>query len=331
MSDAHYIGVDLGGTKILAGLFDDNMKSLGRAKEATPPPSGGPSAVFERIDKAVTKVLDETGVSAKLVRGLGFGIPGQIKSGTLTVKFAPNLDWREVDLTPHLPKAWTWPTFIENDVRIGTFGEWRHGAAKGAKNVLGIFAGTGVGGALILDGKLYHGFNYNAGEIGHIIIHWRKGKSLEDIAGRRSMMRYAASLLADAPKRVRKEWKGVDLEGVKSSQLAEFFEKDDPVAVQLVDAAAKALGAAIGGLINLLSPEVIVLGGGVAGALGESFRERIWEIATRYTLPGAADGVKFVPALLEDDSGIVGAAAYAKEQAETTGDASAKRTNGKHR
>jgi glucokinase len=315
MSQAHWIGVDLGGTKILAGLFDDNMNPCGRAKEATPPPEAGPSAVFERIDKAVDKVLKETDVAPSSVRGLGFGVPGQIKPGTLIVKFAPNLDWRDVDLASHLPKSWTWPTFIENDVRIGTFGEWKHGAAKGARHVLGIFVGTGVGGALVLDNKLYHGFNHNAGEIGHIVLHWRKGKTLEDIAGRRSMMRYAAGLLADAPKRVRKEWKGVDLDAVKSSHLADFFEKDDPIAVQLVDSAAKALGAAIGSMINLISPEVIVLGGGVAGALGEGFRERVWEIATRYTLPGAADGVKFVAARLEDDSGIVGAAAYAKEQA----------------
>jgi glucokinase len=315
MSEAHWIGVDLGGTKILAGLFDDNMNVKGRAKEATPPPEAGPSAVFERIDKAVAKVLKESDVRSEQVKGLGFGVPGQIKPGTLAVKFAPNLNWRDVDLSSHLPRAWTWPTYIENDVRIGTFGEWRHGAARGANHVLGIFAGTGVGGALILDGKLYHGFNYNAGEVGHLVLHWRKGKTLEDLAGRRNMLRYAASLLADAPKRVRKEWKGVELDGVKSSQLAEFFDKDDPVAVQLVDSAAKALGAAIGGLINLLSPEVVVLGGGVAGALGESFRERVWEIASRYTLPGATDGVKLVAAKLEDDSGIVGGAAYAKEQA----------------
>ncbi|HEX4588509.1 MAG TPA: ROK family protein [Gemmataceae bacterium] len=314
MSDRYWIGVDLGGTKILAGLFDDDMKLVGRAKEATPPPEAGPSAVFEKIDKAVLKVINEGNVETASVGGLGFGVPGQVKPGTLHVKFAPNLGWRDVDLSTHIPKAWAWPTFIDNDVRIGTFGEWRHGAAKGAKHVLGIFAGTGVGGALILDGRLYYGFNANAGEIGHIVLHWRKGKTLEDIAGRRSMMRYAVGLLADAPKRVRKEWKGVDLDAVKSSQLADFFEKDDPIAVQLVDSAAKALGAAIGGLINLLSPEVIVLGGGVAGALGEGFRERVWEIAVRYTLPGAADGVKFVAAQLEDDSGIVGGAAFAREQ-----------------
>ena len=126
------------------------------------------------------------------------------------------------------------------------------------------------------------------------------------------MMKRAKEILDDAPKRVRKEWKGVDLDRVKSSQLAEFYQKDDPVAVQIVDDAARALGAAVGSVVNLLSPEVVVVGGGVTGALGETFIERIWEIAQRYTLPGAADRVRCVPAALGDDSGIVGCAAYAK-------------------
>ena len=129
-------------------------------------------------------------------------------------------------------------------------------------------------------------------------------------------MKRAAAVLADAPKRVRREWKNVELDAVKSSQLAEYYQRDDPVAVQLVDDAARAIGAEIGSILNLLSPEVVVLGGGVAGALGESFRERVWEIATRYALPGAADGVRCVAAALEDDSGIVGAAAYARDMAD---------------
>ena len=126
------------------------------------------------------------------------------------------------------------------------------------------------------------------------------------------MMKRAKEILDDAPKRVRKEWKGIDLANVRSSQLAEYYQKDDPVAVQLVDDAARALGAAIGGVVNFLNPEVIVIGGGVTGALGDTFIERIWEIAQRYTLPGAAAGIRCVPAALGDDSGIVGCAAYAK-------------------
>ena len=198
---------------------------------------------------------------------------------------------------------------------MGTYGEFTHGAAKGAKHVLGIFVGTGVGGGIILNGELYSGFNYNAGEIGHIILHWRRGTGLESIAGRKYQMKRAKKLLDDAPKRIRKKWKNIEIEKMKSSQMAEMFAQDDPVVTHLVDDAAKALGAAIGSMVNFLNPEVIVIGGGVAVALGDAFLDRIWEIAQRYTLPGAADGVRCVPAVLKDDSGIYGAAAFARRAA----------------
>lgn len=311
MSTGYWLGVDLGGTKILSGLFDDDLKLLARSKNPTGA-EGGPSGVFARIVQGVDAVLKEANVEPAQVRGMCIGIPGQIAIGTTRVKFAPNLDWRDVDLKALMPEHWSWPLLVDNDVRMGTYGEFAHGAAKGAKNVLGVFVGTGVGGGLILNGDLFTGFNGNGGEIGHLIVHWRQGTHLEGIAGRKYMMKRAKDILDDAPKRVRKEWKGVDLGTVRSSQLAEYYQKDDPVAVQLVDDAARALGAALGGLVNFVSPEVIVIGGGVTGALGEGFIERIWEIAQRYALPGAATGVRCVPAALGDDSGIVGCAAYAK-------------------
>jgi glucokinase len=319
MSSGYWLGVDLGGTKILSGLFDDHLKLLARSKNPTSA-DGGPAAVFARIVQGVDAVLRESGVDASQVRGMGMGIPGQIELGTTRVKFAPNLEWRDVDIQPLMPANWLWPVVVENDVRMGTFGEYAFGAAKGAKNVFGVFVGTGVGGGLILNGELYTGFNGNAGEIGHLIVHWRRGTELEDIAGRKHMMKRAKEILDDAPKRVRKEWKGVDLHAVRSSQLADFYQKDDPVAVQLVDDAARALGAGIGGIVNFLSPEIIVIGGGVTGSLGETFIERIWEIARRYTLPGAAEGVRCVPAALGDDAGIIGCAAYAKSRASVNAD-----------
>ncbi len=311
MSTGYWLGVDLGGTKILSGLFDDELKLLARSKNPTGA-EGGPSGVFSRIVQGVEAVLKEANVEPGQVRGMCIGIPGQIALGTTRVKFAPNLEWRDVDLKPLMPAHWNWPLIVENDVRMGTYGEFAHGAAKGAKHVLGVFVGTGVGGGLILNGDLFTGFNGNGGEIGHLIVHWRQGTHLEGIAGRKYMMKRAKDTLDDAPKRVRKEWKGVDLSAVRSSQLAEYYQKDDPIAVQLVDDAARALGAALGGLVNFVSPEVIVIGGGVTGALGDGFIERIWEIAQRYALPGAANGVRCVSAALGDDSGIVGCAAYAK-------------------
>ena len=307
----YWLGVDLGGTKILSGLFDDNLKLLARSKHPTDP-AGGPSGVMARVAQGVEAVLSEAGVSPADVRGMGFGVPGQIEVGTTRVKFAPNLDWHDVDVTPLLPAEWGWPVVVENDVRMGTYGEFAFGAAKGARHVFGTFVGTGVGGGLILNGELHTGFNGNGGEFGHVIVHWRRGTSLESVAGRKYQMKRAKDILADAPKRVRKEWRNVDLPKVKSKELADFYLRGDPVAVRLVDDAARALGAGIGGVVNFLSPEVIVIGGGVTEALGEQFIERIWEIAQRYTLPGAADGVRCVAAALGDDSGIVGCAAYAK-------------------
>ena len=243
---------------------------------------------------------------------MGFGIPGQIEPGTTRVRYAPNLDWRDVDVKPLLPSAWPVPIVLENDVRMGVYGEFAFGAAKGAKHVFGIFVGTGVGGGMILNGELYNGAHGHAGEIGHTIIHFRRGTELEAIAGRRAQMKRAKEILDESPKRVRKEWKGIDLDKVKSSQLAEFYLKDDPVAVVLIDDAARALGASVGSVVNLLSPEVVVIGGGVTGALGEPFIERIWEFAQKYCLPGVAERVRCVAAALQDDSGVVGCAAYAK-------------------
>ena len=310
----YWLGVDLGGTKILTGLFDADMKLIARNKQPTGA-EAGPTGVFGRVIQAVDVVVREAKIEPSLIRGMGFAIPGQIEPGKPVVRFAPNLDWRNVDCQALLPKEWPWPVLLENDVRMGTYGEFAHGAAKGAKHVFGIFVGTGVGGGFILNGELFTGFNGHAGEIGHIVLHWRKGTTLEAIAGRKYQMQRVKATLEDAPKRSRKDWKGVDPEKVKSSQLAEFYEQGDPIAVGIIDDAARALGAAIGSVINLISPEVIVIGGGVTGALGDSFTERIWDIAQRYTLPGAAANMRCVTAALGDDSGIVGAAAYARSKA----------------
>lgn len=316
MAGDHWLGVDLGGTKILAGVFDDDFKVLARHKAPTEA-AGGLEVVCNQLKKVVESALHQAGLRPDQICGLGMGIPGQIDPVANRVRYAPNLGWKNVDLAKELEDDWKWPCFFENDVKLGTYGEFTHGAAKGARHVLGVFVGTGVGGGLILNGDLYSGFNFNAGEIGHTVVHWRKGTNLEAIAGRLAITRRAADLLADATKKQRKAWKNIDPTAVKSSHLAELYQANDPIAVQLIDDGARALGAALGSALNLLSPEVIVIGGGLAGALGDSYLERIWELALRHALPHVADGVRCVPAALKDDSGIFGAAAFARANAQT--------------
>src|SRR5262249_4939025 len=161
------------------------------AKENTPFDQG-PKAVFDAIGRAVDRTLNEAQVLPAHVRGMGMGVPGLMNPNTLFVKYCPNLNWHDVDLHTLIPPTWSWSVVIENDVRMGTFAEWKHGSARGAKHILGVFAGTGVGGALILNGEIYRGFNLHAGEIGHTVVHWRKGTKLEWIGGRRHLMKRGA-------------------------------------------------------------------------------------------------------------------------------------------
>lgn len=319
MAAKYWLGVDLGGTKILAGLFDDSFELIARSKQSTHFEEGGP-AVFARIVKTVDAVIDEAKIEPSEVRGMGLSVPGQIVPGSTVVRYAPNLDWRDFDLAPLFPPQWSWPVIVENDVRMGTYGEWKRGAAMGANHVFGVFAGTGVGGGLILNGQLFHGFNGHAGEIGHIIVGWKNGVELEAIAGRRNLMNRAKDIIADSPKNVRKEWKGVDPTSFKSSQIADYFSRSEPVMTRLVDEAAKAIAAGVGSVVNLLSPEIVVIGGGVTKALGPAFPERIWELAQRYALPRSTENVRCVMAALGDDAGITGAAAYAKDRFHSTGE-----------
>jgi glucokinase len=313
MAASYWLGVDLGGTKIMTGLFDNDCKLVARTKAPTNYEEGGP-AVFGRIVSTVDAVLKEVKATHGEVRGMCLAVPGQTVTHSTVVRYAPNLSWRDFDLAPLFPSHWSWPVAVENDVRMGTYGEWAHGAAKGARHVFGVFAGTGVGGGLILDGRLYHGFNGHAGEIGHIIIGWKKGIELEAIAGRRNLMNRAKEVIEDSPKHVRKNWKGIDPCAFKSSQIAEYSEKGEAVISYLIDEAARAIAAGVGTVLNLLSPEVVVIGGGVTKALGPAFPERIWEIAQRYALPRATENVRCVMAALGDDAGITGAAAYAKHR-----------------
>jgi glucokinase len=313
MAAPYWLGVDLGGTKILVGLFDEQFQLVAKAKQSTNFEEGGP-AVFGRIVTAVDNVLAEAKAAPADVRGMGLSVPGQIVPNSTIVRYAPNLNWRDFELAPLFPKHWSWPVIVENDVRMGTYGEWKLGAAKGANHVFGIFAGTGVGGGLILNGRLHHGFNGHAGEIGHIIIDWKKGVELEAVAGRRNLMNRAKKVIDDSPKSVRKEWKSVDPTTFKSSEIADYFARGEPVMTQLVDGAARAIGAAVGTVVNLIAPEVVVIGGGLTKALGASFPERIWEIASRYALPRATENVRCVMAALGDDAGVTGAATYAKDR-----------------
>src|SRR5260221_12839973 len=163
----YLVGVDFGGTKILAGIFDNSLEQIGNAKVSTKAQRGA-DAVIERIARCVQDAVDEADLSFKQVRGIGLGAPGAVDLETGTVIFAPNLDWHDVPLKKELERILGVPVFVDNHCNVAMLGEHVAELKSKPKTAVGIFVGTGIGGGAILDGQPYHGFSHTDGELGNI-------------------------------------------------------------------------------------------------------------------------------------------------------------------
>ena len=166
---SNVVGVDMGGTKILSAVIDAEGNILSTAKLPTKA-DAGTSVVIDRITDSIQKAIAKSGVNEASIEAVGIGSPGPLDPETGVVIFAPNLGWRDVPLKAELEARIGIPTFVDNDVNVGTLGEHVFGAGQGVQNVVGIFVGTGIGGGIILQGELFHGASKTAGEIGHIVV-----------------------------------------------------------------------------------------------------------------------------------------------------------------
>ena len=313
-------GVDLGGTKILAAIVDAENRVLGKAKASTPAQEGGP-AILSAIVETLRQAADEAGVAIADLKGIGVGSPGPLDPDRGVILFSANLNVRDFPLGPHLSEALGPPVLLQNDVRMGGYGEFRLGAGKGKTNVLVAFIGTGIGGCVIVDGKVLTGSTGNAGEVGHIMI---KPGGARCGCGRRGCLEAFASRTA-ITKRIRKAHRRgrttvlaskVRDKGdrLKSRELASAYLGGDAVAVSEVHRAAYYLGLGLGSLVNVLGPEVVILGGGVIEALGPTYLDAIRNSARNQILVDPEKTIEIVPAALGDDSGILGAAFMAREK-----------------
>ena len=308
-----WIGIDLGGTKVY-GVVLEGDEVRAEAKRKTPP-GVGPDGV---IDVIASVVRDLGGTDA--IAGVGIGAPGVVDHASGTVRRAPNLPGfdREVELGPRLSKVLGGvPVHVDNDVNVGVLAEHRLGAALGARDLLGVWVGTGVGGGLLLDGALRRGSNGIAGEIGHTIVH-PGGRvcgcgfpgHLEAYAGRGSMEREARERHAHGTATVL-----VALAGdgrMTSGVWAKALAQGDALAEELIDDAVVALGNAVVSTVTLLDLAVVVIGGGLGDKLGASFAGRI-EQAARNALYIRGSSLRVVSAQLGDRAGATGAALMAAE------------------
>jgi glucokinase len=309
------VGIDLGGTKIYAVVFDgDRVLAEGKAKTPT---QGGPLAVVD----AMAAVVRELGPVEDLT-AIGVGAPGVIDPADEgTVQQAPNLPgWMEpFDVAGALSSALGGvPVAVDNDVNVGTLAEHRMGAGKGADNLLGVFVGTGIGAGLVLDGELRRGPTGAAGEIGHMIV--RRGGRLCGCGGRGHLEAYAGR--AAMERRARDlERKGrdtvlVDLapgRRMTSGVFVKALAAKDDVATELIDDAIGALGVAIASATSLLDIDLVVVGGGLADRLGRSFVQRVEEACRADVFPRNPN-LRIIPAALGDRGGSMGAALMAADR-----------------
>ncbi|MGD1084269.1 MAG: ROK family protein [Verrucomicrobiota bacterium] len=316
----YLIGVDLGGTKILAGVFDSGLTCLGRAKLSTKHERGA-EEVIGRIARCVKDAVDECDLDLKQVRAVGIGAPGTVDTEAGRVIFAPNLQWEDVALKKSLEKQLGVPVFVENDANAAVLGVYEAELGAKPRDVIGIFLGTGIGGGIIVDGKLYSGFNGTAGEIGHMVLQVGGPKCncgsrgcFEALASRTAIFRKLSEAVSAGKKTLLTDALGADLKDLRSGDLRKAIKKGDKLVEQIIEEAAEYTGVAVANLINLMSPQVVVLGGGVIDALGEEMMAVVLETAQDYSLAAAFKGVEIVASKTGDDAGITGGAVLARRQ-----------------
>ena len=309
------IGIDLGGTKLLAALLDKNNRVLSSVKLKTRIEEGK-DAFFEKIQESVASVMSEAKVGFEQVVGLGMGCPGVIDHEDGVILSSPNIPFLEnMPLGRKLEDLLGLDVVLENDVNTGLYGEHQFGAAEGYKNVAGIFVGTGIGGAFIFDGRLYRGATGAAGEVGHMLIDplgpvcgcGRRG-CLEALAGRLAIASEAAAIAAkqQAPKLFKEV--GADILKIKSGVLERAVQGGDRAIEELIVRKARIIGIAMANIVNLLNPDLIVLGGGVVEALPDIIVKEASEAMTELAMPAMSKRVKVVASKLKDLAIVMGAA-----------------------
>jgi glucokinase len=317
----YIVGVDFGGTKILSGVFKQSLECLATAKVTTKS-QRGPDKVIERIARSVQDAVDEADLSLKQVAGIGIGAPGAVDFAEGRVVFAPNLDgWKDIPLKKELEKLLGVPVFVENDCNIGMLGVYAAELKSKPRHVVGIFVGTGIGGGLVINGELYSGFGHTAGEIGHMILEINGPKCgcgnkgcFEALASRTAIFQQITAGIKEGQKTLLTEMLGDDLSQLRSGDLRKAVRRGDKFVSRVIDGAAEYIGIATANLINMLNPEVVVLGGGVIEALEDEMMSVIVETARDYAMPGAMKGVEIVASKLGDDAGITGGAVLARRE-----------------
>jgi len=311
------IGVDLGGTKIMAGVINtETGEVMGHAKKRTKKERGS-EIIVQRIIETVEKAICIAGIPMAEIDTIGVGAAGQVDRERGVLIASPNLDCYDIELKGILESHFKIPVYVGNDVEVATLGEMKFGSGVGYDNFVCIFVGTGIGSGIVQNGKIVHGATGTAGEIGHIIVDsggrpcaCGSNGCLEAYASRSAieqkikaaLKRGHKSLVADVIK---------DGGAISSSDIQEALAEGDDIVLNCITEAAEYLSSGLASVINFLNPQVIILGGGLIEAV-DFFFDITAKKALAKALPTPSNEIQIKKAALGDFSGIVGAAMLKK-------------------
>ena len=315
----YWIGFDLGGTKMLAEVFDHKFNVVGRCRKKTKGREGK-DAGLKRINLVIAEALEEANLKPSQIAGLGIGCPGPLDLKKGVIREAPNLSWENVPVRSSIEDAFGFSVQVGNDVDFGVYGEYCFGAGKNARCVVGLFPGTGIGGGCVYEGRILRGTNCTCMEIGHIPL--SIGGAL-DGAGNAGTLESAASRLAISGAAAQavfrgqaphlQEIAGTDLSQIRSAQLADAIDRGDKVIESIVRQSAEYMAIGVVTMIHLLAPDIVVLGGGLVEAMPDLYVSTITKETNRRVLSSMKDSYQIVPAKLGDQATVMGAAAAAKQ------------------
>jgi glucokinase len=318
----YLVGVDVGGSKTMAGVFTRQLKLVNALKISTKAHRGA-DEVIQRIVDCIRDTVDGAGLKLSDIESIGVGTPGVVEPRSGTVVLAPNLHWKNVKLRSRLARALRRPIIIENDSKAAMIGIHEVELRGKPRHAVGIFLGTGIGGALVLNGALYGGCAGVAGEVGHMVLSvggptcgCGKHGCFEVFASRTGMVsrlqdavkKGEHTILEDLLVQERRE-RGA----LRSGSLRRAVRSGDALAKRVVHQAAEYTGIAIADLIHMLSPEIVVLGGGVIGALEREMMPTIRRTARAHSLLRFVHEPTIMASRLGDHAGITGAAALARD------------------
>ena len=317
MGESYNICLDVGGTKVLGAIFNEKDEIIYRLKKRSKSGGEGATDVEKVIIDVVEEMIKESGISRKKLNAVASCAPGVIDQEKGIVLFTPNLPWKNYNMAAAMQKQFGVPFYVGNDVNLGVLGEYHFGAARGYKNIVGFFVGTGLGGGLVLNGKLFTGHQFKAAEYGHMILdpegplcNCGQRGCLEAFSSKQGMSAYIRQQLARGRESMMAE---AVAEGVfRSKKLVKALEAGDKVAEEAVDRACHWLAVATGNMINTFSPDLILYGGGVIEALGDLFLKKILAEVDRYCMPQIRNTVDIKIASLGDDSILYGDLAMIK-------------------